>query len=161
MIEIPLTQGRVALIDDEDYDLVSRYKWRIDKRRGTSYVRANCQLSDGQWTTVLMHRLVLTGEIDGSDIDHVDGDGLNNRRSNLRVASRSQNNRNRTKTKSNTSGYKGVFCDKRDGTWYAKIGHNRSQQYLGRFPLPEDAARAYDARAIELHGEFARPNFPR
>ncbi len=115
---------------------------------------------DGCRGRIYMHRS-LSGEPEGVHVDHHDQDSLNNRRDNLRVASASQNGCNRPKQADNTTGFKGVKHDKRYGIWTAHIKINKKSKHLGTFKSPEEAARAYDAKALELFGEFARLNFPR
>jgi hypothetical protein len=102
-----------------------------------------------------MHRAILRAG-DGHNVDHIDGDGLNNRRSNLRFATTAQNSANRGKQKNNTSGFKGVRWHKRDKRWRAVIGINGKTKQIGSFKTPEAAYDAYCAAARELHGVFAR-----
>jgi hypothetical protein len=98
----------------------------------------------------------------GIFIDHIDGDGLNNQmRSNLRVATRSQNIQNRQLNYNSQSGYKGVHWDKNKGKWFVTISANKIDVFLGRFDVLLDAVMTYDRAAIKYHGEFARTNFPR
>ncbi len=151
-MEIPLTQGKVALIDDEDWPLVAGFKWYAHRNRRTMYVE-HC---DGRFN-VKLHRLI-TSAAPGVEVDHRNGDGLDNRRSNLRVATRSQNRCNGI-TRMNKSGYKGVTV-RSSGRCHAVVTVQGRRLFLGSFSTPEDAARAYDAAARELHGEFARLNFP-
>lgn len=99
---------------------------------------------------------MVTGEWPNSEMDHRDGNKLNNRWDNLRLANSSQNQCNRRKSKSNTSGFKGVYWNKRHRKWRAKIGVFGKQKYLGFFKTPEAAFEAYKSAALELHGEFAR-----
>lgn len=152
--------GRVALIDDADWDLVSQYPWHVfeESRAGRlhgPYAVACVKRSDGRWTTIRMHCLIM-GE---SGIDHRDGDGLNNQRENLRVATASQNHANERPGAGGTSRFKGVYWDKSKSKWCAEIKIDRKKIHLGRFAVEEDAARAYDAAALRAWGEFARLNF--
>lgn len=149
--------GRVALVDDEDFELVSRYRWNLWEARANSngpYATSWTRL-DGKRAAVWMHR-VLTN---WPGTDHIDGNGLNNQRSNLREATYLQNARNRRPRLGCRSAYKGVTWN--SGKWTASIyldGH--CLKPLGRFSCEEDAARAYDAAALEHFGEFAWLNFP-
>jgi len=107
----------------------------------------------------MLHRLIVGAPV-GEVVDHINGDTLDNRRSNLRVCSRAENLWNAGKRRHNTSGFKGVCFDKRDGRWYARIRAVGRVHDLGRYKTAEEAAMAYDAKAAELHGPFARLNFP-
>ena len=155
MKEIPLRgkhgKGKVALVDDEDYERVSVLKWRASapkQNRGTSYARSGrCSL---------MHRLVLGLSEDDPHVDHKNGDGLDNRRMNLRVATVSQNAGNRPPGSNNSTGYRGVCFRRKEGTFQAQL----AKQALGQYDTAEDAARAYDIAAREHFGEFAYINLP-
>lgn len=152
-VEVPLTQGYFAIVDIDDHDLVSRYKWRIRKCRGHLYATTSVGSAQGV-TDIYMHRLLL-GTKAGESVDHVDGDGLNNSRANIRICTQSQNLANRALSPRNTSGYRGVSRGRRVGKWRARIG----DWQVGEFDNPEDAARAYDAAAAAQFGQFARLNF--
>ena len=148
--------GRVALIDDEDYELVSRYRWNLrHKPRSTNfYAQANISRAVGRGT-IKMHCLIM-GQ---PGIDHRNGNGLDNRRSNLRAATPGQNNANSRPRSNCTSPYKGVYWNADRGKWQAQISVGGRSTNLGRFASEEEAARAYDAAAIAAWGEYARPNF--
>lgn len=155
MKEIPLTQGYVAIVDDEDYDAVMAFKWFAHVQRNATYVGRKARRADGLWADIRLHTFLTGWPL----VDHRDGDGLNNRRANLRPATRAENNRNRRRSLSNNaSGFKGVCRDR--GKWRAYIYVDDKQHHLGMFPTAEAAALAYDVAALELHGEFARLNFP-
>jgi hypothetical protein len=156
VVEIPLTQGKVALIDEADHDLVSSYSWHTHGTAPLLYARTALPTVNGKQPRRLMHH-VITGL---RYVDHTNGNGLDNRRSNLRPATQSQNSRNRGKTRANKSGFKGVCWYPTTRKWVAAIRHNYKLVSLGYFFTPEEAARAYDAAALELHGEFAYLNFP-
>lgn len=152
--------GRVALVDDEDYGLVSQYRWYVWenlKRRSPVGPYAIAPIRrDGKQTTIKMHILIM-GQ---PGIDHRNHNGLDNQRSNLRLATAGQNTHNMRAHRDGFSRFKGVSWSFDGNIWVAQIcvnGHNRR---LGRFPFEEEAARAYDAAAREAHGEFACLNFP-
>jgi hypothetical protein len=156
--EVPLTQGYIAIVDAEDAALVAGHRWSAFKARGKVYaVRTRVEKP----RMVFMHRLIL-GAPQGITVDHVDGDGLNNTRANLRLATVAQNCRNTPKKRdaSSTSRYKGVGYRATEQSWRAKITVNRKRVYLGNFHSEMDAARAYDAAARRYFGEFALLNFP-
>lgn len=143
-------------MDDEDYELVSRYRWsptQGQRQRETFYAQTWISGTGNR----KMHRLILP---DMKIIDHVNGDGLDNRRSNLRIASRRDNNRNVPLRSDNTSGFKGACWDRRANKWLASISVNGKNLFLGRYADKMDAALAYDRAAVEHFGEFARLNFP-
>lgn len=150
---IPLTQGKVAIVDAEDYDWLSKYKWHASKKEYNWYACRNYNRS-----IVGMHQVIMNAP-KGMLVDHIDHNGLNNRRSNLRVCTSSQNHQNRERTRG-TSKYKGVYREKRYRKWCASIHFEGRNYYLGSFSNELDAAKAYDLKAAELFGEFAYLNFP-
>jgi len=159
MKEIPLTQGKVALVDDADYDsLMAMGKWYCDSNgyaaRSKKYRKENGKLGN---RTVLMHRVIMQAK-DGTFIDHRDTDKLNNQKSNLRECTKRQNCRNRNKSSSNSSSYKGVSWNKEKRKWVAQIRIDDKVTYLGQFVDLTEAAKAYNAAALEHYGEFARLN---
>lgn len=155
MKEIQLTQGKVALVDDEDFDYLNQWKWHFSK----GYAARHKPRTEGH-ALIFMHCVIMQSPRD-KDTDHINGDRLDNRRKNLRICTRAQNIQNRGATIKNACGYKGVCFDKSRNKWSAEINTNKKRIHLGRFDTPEDAARAYDAAARRLHGEFARLNFPK
>lgn len=157
-IEIPLTHGKVTIIEDADCHLVDngRTWYAVEKSSGKWY--AACRLN---YKTVFMHRLLLgLSAGDGKKADHIDGNSLNNRRSNLRITDSFGNNRNRNKRTASVYTYKGVCLDKQNNKWSAYIGCAGKKIRLGRFMSEEEAARAYDEAAAKLFGDFAKLNFP-
>lgn len=155
-VEVPLSQGYVAIVDAADAVRVLQYKWHAHPHRQTVYARRNVRRPDGTRATLLLHQF-LTGY---GRTDHRDGDGLNNRRSNLREATTGENSQNRRLGLDNSSGFKGVYWLKRNGKWRAQIRVAGQNRHLGLYAAAEAAAHAYDAAARELHGEYATVNFP-
>ncbi len=156
MISIDLANGRgTAFVDDEDFGLVGRLPWWFLDGYCATSVRLN-----GKPVNTLMHCLLMKVP-SGFQVDHVDGNGLNNRRSNLRIVTVQQNQQNKSVLVTNKSGFKGVHLNKATGLWRAQIHHNGRKYSLGYFKEVADAGRAYDAKARELFGEFARFNFPK
>jgi HNH endonuclease/AP2 domain len=159
--EIALNDGHIALVDDEDFELVAKRKWRYQGTAERGFYVVCTRWGAGHGPNVLMHRVIL-GLLDRRYplVDHENGNTLDNRRSNLRIATHGQNQANRRRNKNNRSGFRGVCWNKQARKWQAGVRHLGRSQYLGLFESAEEAARAYDARVIELRGDFARPNFP-
>jgi len=161
MKEIVLTNGSVALIDDEDFDKISKYKW-TEHKEGTkqkSYAISSVRDESGKYKQIRMHRLVLGISDPKLKIDHANGKTLDNTKSNIRVASNSQNGSNLDALVStNTSGFRGVGLAsgkaRRVKPWCAKIRVNGKLVHLGYFASAQEAAKAYDAAAKKHFGEF-------
>lgn len=151
---VPLTRGKVAIIDGADVAIVAPFVWCAVQGKQTWYASTNGAVESQ------MHRLLLNPP-EGMMADHIDGDGLNNRRSNLRLATSQQNATNKAVSRNSKTGFKGVVRRVQNGNefWTAEIEYAAIKYHLGVYSSPEDAARAYDRKAIELHGEFARLNF--
>lgn len=147
MLVVGLTQGKVALIDKADHELVNRWKWSYDP---TGYARRN-----ERGRKVYLHRQLMGEPID-LEVDHINGDKLDNRRRNLRVCTSAENKRNTGIRRTNTSGYKGVTWQKNRQKWKAQIQYEGVNRHLGLFINKEDAARAYASAAESLFGDFAR-----
>ena len=145
-MKIPLLNGGFALIDSADYPLVSKYKWRSHLDRGRPYARAPGHL--------LMHRVILSAKR-GEVVDHINHDSLDNRRSNIKIATHSASNHNRVLR--NKLGFRGVRHV--DGGYAAEISNYKKREHLGFYLNIKDAARAYDAAAIRIYGEHAVTNF--
>lgn len=155
MKEIPLTKGKVAIVDDEDYERLSKYKWRASPSNATFYAMHN-QLG----FSVIMHREI-TGALKGEDVHHVDDNGLNNQRCNLKRMTRSQHRTEHPCGKSptgNTSAYRGVSWDTKVAKWQSQIRKSRRSIHLGYFEREEVAAATYDEAAKYLFGNKARLN---
>lgn len=158
MKKIRLTNGKYTLVDNEDFYRFGKMRWRMDYH---GYVIISKQI-DGKIKTLLLHREIMkVSGIKGIDIDHIDGKPLNNQKSNLRKCSRSENAVYSKIRKNNTSGYKGVHLRKccKYKKWVSRITKNGNKIILGYFYNPIDAAKAYDKKAIELFGPFAKTNF--
>jgi hypothetical protein len=164
MISIPLTQGKVAIVDDEDAELASS-NWQTRLLGQTWYAQRNVRLPSGRKTMERLHTAVWRrahpGKSHPSEIDHKNGNGLDNRRSNLRSATHQENNRNRRLQSNNTSGFKGVHWETCTQKWRASIKISGRQIRLGRFKVVEEAARVYDAKARAFFKDFATLNFPK
>lgn len=150
MKKIALTQGKFTKIDDSDYENLNKFKWYAKKSGNTFYAYRNL---NGK--SIMMHAFIIKTP-KGSDTDHIDGDGLNNQRNNLRACSHSENVKNKGKYKNNTSGFKGVLWDKVERKWKAEIRVDKKKKYLGRFCKKEDAYMAYCKACIEYHGVFSK-----
>lgn len=152
-IELALSTGGVTKVSASDHEVLSRHKWRLSRfGRGLPYV---VRSTGGR--VLLLHR-ELMGARPGQVVDHINRDRLDNRRENLRLCTIAENSRNtRLLPRHNTSGFRGI-CRFRSG-WIATIKVAGKSIYLGKFRAPEDAARAYDKAAAELHGDFATLNF--
>lgn len=147
---VTLTRGYEAIIDAADVPLVEGWNWHASVNRNAVYAKRKA----GK-TSLLMHRVIMD-DPDGFQVDHIDGNGLNNRRENMREATNAQNAHNSPIQRNNTSGFKGVSWHKRCAKWYARIKANGSCYRLGCFDTPEAAHAAYVAASEKLHGEFAR-----
>jgi len=150
---IELSNGQFALIDDEDFERVSSRHWHVDD---AGYARTNIWSGGKKSAAPRMHRFILGVTDRKVHIDHINGNKLDNRKSNLRVCSASDNLKNRGKQRNNTSGYKGVIYDKERSKWRAEICTNGKRKYLGRYDTVEDAAEAYRKAAELYHGNFAK-----
>lgn len=152
MRTIPLADGRVAVVDDDDYERFAKHKWYTHD----DYATRKSSRASPPRLTVRMHREVV-GAGPGVIVDHINGDRLDNRKSNLRIASTFINARNRRLNSNNKSGAKGVRRSKQ-GRWVAEIKAENQTTYLGTFATVQEAADAYDAAAIVRHGEAASTN---
>lgn len=151
---IPLTQGKFAIVDAEDYDRLAQHKWCAVRSKDTFYAQ---RWSNGK--SVSMHRVIMRAP-KGLICDHKNHNGLDNRKGNLRLCTNAQNQYNKRPKKDCSSKYKGVILRRDYKRWRAKIGFKRKRVNLGDFTDEIKAAVAYDDKAIELFGEFAYLNFP-
>ena len=153
---VPLSQGYEAVIEAEDAPIVGTRNWNaLVHPSGRVYAVSKYRLGGEQWRTVFLHRTILIAG-SGYDIDHVNGDGLDCRLSNLRQATRSQNLMNSRRRSTSKSGYKGVSFVARHGHWRAEIKIEGKTKYLGSFPTPDEAHEAYVSAASQIFGQFAR-----
>lgn len=148
MKEIKLTKGKVAIVDDEDFESLSQFKWHCSVGYAMRREYPSRKI-------LLMHRVILNPP-EGKEPDHINGDRLDNRRCNLRISTRSENNLNKNVQKNSSSGFKGVSWKKGRSKWRAYMGG----AHIGHFNTKEEAAKAYDKKALEVFGEFAKLNFP-
>lgn len=157
MKTILLTQGKFALVDDEDYESLLQFNWCAAKTGRRVYAVTRVRGVGGKWTTLSMHRFLLP---DSKEVDHRNGDGLDNRRKNIRAATGQENQRGFKRKKIGASSqFRGVHWHKGGNKWQALIKISEKRSHLGLFVDEEDAARAYDAAAKKFFGEFANLNF--
>lgn len=155
---IPLTQNKYAIVDAIDLWKVQHCRWHIHKNHECSYAATNTKRANRSHTTLFMHRAILNVP-PSLEVDHINGDGLDNRRQNIRLCTHSQNLQNQ-RSRFGSSRSKGVSWHKINQRWRAVIHPNGRSVHLGMFDNELDAARAYDTAAKEYFGEFARLNFP-
>lgn len=156
-IEVPLTQGLVTLIDEEDHERVlAAGRWIVARGDRTFYARKSVHGANGVRANLLLHTFLTGWPL----VDHRNGNGLDNRRANLREATPAENSWNRRVRADSASGFKGVRWHTIGRKWQAQIQSDGTRKHLGLFGTPEAAAHAYDEAARELHGEFAATNFP-
>jgi hypothetical protein len=156
MKEIQLTQGKTAIVDDEDFEYLNQWKWYAKHNKYTYYAMRDERINKIK-NTVRMHRLILDVP-QGLFIDHINHNGFDNRKENLRICTHSQNSMNCKKRENSFSIYKGVTFNKILNNWRATITLNNKQIQIGGFSIAEEAAMAYNQKAVELFGEFAYLN---
>lgn len=157
MKRIPLTQNQFAIVDDRDFEKLSKFRWNACRDGNTFYAR-RLKGKYPKRTNVHMHREIMRCP-KGKGIDHINGNGLDNRRENLRVSTSLGNARNHKVRKDNPSGFTGVSFFGKLKKWKAYIHTNKKQIHLGYFDTARDAAIAYDQAAGKIFGRFARLNF--
>ena len=170
IIESKTHGTHTILFDEEDRELVESHTWSVLPKGNTYYALTTIPHPDGGWytrpsgkrqrrrKTLQLHRLLMNPP-KGMMVDHINHNGLDNRRENLRICTHAENQHNSRKQKNNTSGYKGVYWDKSKKKWRAQIKKD-NKIHIGMFDIIEEAARAYDAKAKELFGGYAQLNFP-
>lgn len=157
---IQLTKNKFAIVDDEDYKRVSALKWQavLNKKIYYAYHSVGIVLLNGRKSSkhIKMHRFIMGINDSKIQVDHINGNGLDNRKENLRLCTNSQNSKNRKGYSTNTSGFRGVSLDKRKtiNPWVAQINECGKRRWLGYFSTAEEAARAFDKAAKEIYGEF-------
>ena len=168
---IHLTRGKISLIDNEDYEKVNQYKWYASPAPGDTFyakrkiwipnnghlTKQGKYIKNGQYKSISLHRFIINAPYN-KEVDHIDGDGLNNRRNNLRLCNHMENMRNVPVRKTSKSGLKGVTWCKQTNKWRVVIQDNKKYIHVGRFIEIEDAIKAYNNKAKELFGEFAYQN---
>ena len=158
MKKIELTKGKFTLVDDEDYDFLMRWKWQYMNVGYAGRSKYAGMKNGKEFNECLyIHRLVTNAE-KGFEVDHIDHDKLNNQKKNLRVVTSSQNKMNGNSRVGSTSKYKGVSWDAKNNKWQAGIHYEGKKVFLGRFNSEDDAAEAYNKKAGEVFGEYARYN---
>lgn len=155
MKQVPLSQGKFALVDDEDFDRVMKFKWSYANNGRNAYATRHEGKGKNR-RTCFMHRFILPHDLPNTD--HIDHDTLNNQKSNLRPCTPVQNGQNR-KIQKHSSKFKGVHFYKMDGNWQININVNKKRVHLGYCKYEEEAAHRYDAAAIFFFGPFAKTNF--
>lgn len=155
MKKIPLTKGQYALVDDEDFEALNRFKWCALKKKGVTFYAIRIVQKNNKKKAILMHRLILNINDPKIQVDHKDHNGLNNRRNNIRPSTAGQNSCNKSSRKGSSSKYKGVSWHKLSKSWKVQITKDGKGFVGGYFKKEESAALAYNNLAIKLHGEFA------
>ena len=155
---IPLTQGKYALVDQDDFERLNKHKWHVCKSANTFYARRTIYVGK-KYISIMMHREVINPP-DNLFVDHINHNGLDNRKANLRPVTCAQNNYNKIYfRKSQSSKYKGVSWKKQKKKWAVIISYNCKNKFIGYFKDEIQAAKAYDKAAKKYHGEFASLNF--
>lgn len=161
MYEIKLTQGKKSTVDKEDYYRLINFKWHVYKSTGGRYYacRNNSRKHKDGHYLLKMHRVIMgLSKYDKRQVDHINGDSLDNRRCNLRIVTPMQNAWNRGAQNNSKSGIRGVYRHTTANSWIAQIKAGDKRIHIGSFKTPEEAKHAYNEKAIELYGEYARLN---
>lgn len=154
--EIELSQGKKAIVDNEDYERLSQRRWYASNEHGRFYAKTCVK---GSGSKIRMHRFIMGVTDPNTLVDHKNHNTLDNRKSNLRICTTAENTRNVQSHKGGTSKYLGVSFDKANNKWMSQIYHNKKQIKIGRYKDEKEAALMYDIKAKELHKEFANLNF--
>ena len=158
MKTIPLTKGYFTIVDNDDYLKLAVKRWcSVVDNRNPNKVKVRPFRREGKKGIYLSIEIMDPPK--GKQVDHINGNTLDNRKSNLRICTSAENQHNKGKMENNTTGYKGVSFDKRDGFYYSRIKNNGKRISLGRFKNSINAALIYDEMAVKLHGKFAKLNF--
>lgn len=158
MKQIILSQGKFALVDDIDFEELNKFKWYARPSRKTFYATRNSNPRKLRLPQIQMHRVIIGKIPEGKEVDHIDGDGLNNQRYNLRLCTQSENSKNKSMYKNNKSGYKGVSWNTRDKKWDSSARLNKKAKRIGQFKNIEDAILARKHFIDINYGEFVRKN---
>jgi len=151
---IALTRNKIAIVDADDYEYLNKWVWfALVTRNGISYAARKEKKQEGGQTTVLMHNQILKREVDLT-VDHKNLDTLDNRKSNLRRCTVSQNAHNYSKSSANSSGFRGVYFNQQKGMWVSRIQVNGKSKYLGAYGTAEEASEVYITASKEIAGEF-------
>ena len=159
MRRIKLTQNKFALVDDDMFDYLNKWKWYANKLGNAWYAQRKSKLKNGKWKTLFMHRIVLRKTTKDLVLDHINHNGLDNQRANLREATHQQNLFNRKSNINSTSKYKGVSLDRHRNKWLTQISVDGKHKYLGRFDDEVEAAKTYDEAAKKYFKHYACLNF--
>jgi len=158
MKEIQLTQDKVAIVDDENFEWLSHWKWTFSERKNNGYAIRRKHRRYAKAIYIYMHRLIMNAE-QGEEVDHINRDGLDNRKENLRFCSHGQNGMNQgLQTRIKSSKFKGVTHPKGRKSWCAQLNYKGKHIYLGSYKLETEAALAYNKKAKEVFGKFAKLN---
>lgn len=156
---ITLANGKVALVDDKDFDRLNRAKWNEYKNASGIHYARRALGGPPPRHTEYMHRVVLNAPA-GMEVDHINGNGLDNRRANLRLCTHAENGKNKGKSRNSTSKYLGVSWRNDRQCWRAQICSKGRKTSFGSFQDEKEAAKCRDAHALAIFGKFARLNFP-
>lgn len=156
MKKIKLTKGLIALVDDNEFEKLNKHKWFSQKKGDTFYAR-RYECKNGKIKRIYMHREILELKNKKEEVDHINKNGIDNRKENMRICTHQQNQWN-TKKRTGISQFKGVHWHKKANKWQGQIRCNNKWYYLGLYNSETEAAHVYNKKAKELHGEFAQLN---